>query len=225
MNRSNTVGAPRYKNLASYQQRVAHHEAGHATGIYLNNRCNNLPPVFFQIIFKNVNQGFGNNGLISQDGCIAKIKGGRLIQSLPPEFDTLDSKLFNCTDVTQLRVTEDYRLAFEADIVNLLIGPLAEAKFSYNTDNELFNEKLITLQALQNYGGDKDLAVVKDYLQSYSADQEQQDEILNRLFSRAFNFINENANWKAITRLANHILSCNNDVISYEEVALVLANT
>lgn len=225
MNRSKTVDAPRYKNLADYQQRVAHHEAGHATGIYLNNSFHNLPPVFFKIIFKNIDNGFDSNALLSQDGCIAKIRGGRLIQSLPPEFDALNLKLFDCTDAMQLQVTDDYRLAFETDIVNLLIGPLAEAKFSYQTDNEFFNEKMITPQALRNYGGDKDLAIIKDYLQSYSVDQEQQDEMLNQLFARAFNFINDNANWKAITRLANHIITCHKNVISCEEVALVLSNT
>ncbi|WP_394752247.1 hypothetical protein [Crenothrix sp.] len=223
MNRSKTVDAPRYKNLAGYQQRVAHHEAGHATGIYLNNRDYNLPPVFFKIIFKNVNQLWDSNGLMSQDGSIAKIKGGRLVQSLMPTFKALDSK-FKCADETKLQVIDEYRLAFEADIVNLLIGPLAEAKFSYQTDNELFNEKLITLRSLKNYGGDDDLALVKDYLQSYSTDQEPQYELLDQLFAKAFNFINDNSNWKAIMRLANHILSCNNDVISCEEVALVLTN-
>jgi hypothetical protein len=39
----------------------------------------------------------------------------------------------------------DYIIAFEADIINLLIGPLAEAKYVYNKDGELFNHQLIGL--------------------------------------------------------------------------------
>jgi hypothetical protein len=64
---------------------------------------------------------------------------------------------------------KDYMNAFETDIINLLIGPLAEAKYVANTDNEPFNHRLVNLNALKNYDASSDLELVKDYLQSFSA--------------------------------------------------------
>ena len=112
----------------------------------------------------------------------------------------------------------DYMVAFEADIINLLIGPLAEAKYIYTTDGEPFNHRLVNLNALKNYGGSSDLALAKEYLQSFSACKQQQDKKLDELFVLAFNFINDWANWAAITRLADYILNNNKNIISCEEV-------
>ena len=112
--------------------------------------------------------------------------------------------------------------AFETDIINLLIGPLAEAKHVANADNEPFNHRLVNLNALKNYDVSSDLELVNDYLQSFSVCKQQQDEKLAALFSAAFNFITDQANWAAITRLANYILDCNKNVISCEEVASLL---
>jgi hypothetical protein len=60
-------------------------------------------------------------------------------------------------------LSDNYLLAFEADIVNLLIGPLAEAKYTAQIDSEPFSEQLLSVQALKNYGGDADLKVVNEY--------------------------------------------------------------
>jgi hypothetical protein len=139
-------------------------------------------------------------------------------------LDNPDIALSECINSIKPPITDDYLSAFEADIVNLLVGPLAEAKFSYQIDDEPFNERLITPQALKNYGGYRDLAVINDYLQSYSVNHQHQHEILNRLFLQAFSFVNDNANWKAVTKLAKHILTCNKNRISCEEVAIVLGS-
>ena len=56
------------------------------------------------------------------------------------------------------------------------------------------------------------------FLQSFSDDTKQQDEKLAELFDQAFNFINDQANWAAITRLAHYILNNNKVIISCEEV-------
>ncbi len=78
------------------------------------------------------------------------------------------------------------------------------------------------MQALKYYGGEADIAVVNDYLQSYSADKQVQNESLNRLFIQAYNFVSDQENWKAIARLAQYILASDNSIIGCDEVALVL---
>ncbi|MGR9086220.1 MAG: hypothetical protein ACU841_04000 [Gammaproteobacteria bacterium] len=47
--------------------------------------------------------------------------------------------------------------------MNLLAGPLAEAKYVAPRDNELMPPRLIDLNALHFYGGSADLKVVDDY--------------------------------------------------------------
>jgi hypothetical protein len=212
MDRNNTSSG------SGNRQKIAYHEAGHAAAIYLNNNLKNLPPVFFQILFENIGGDLVEDRLPSQRGGVAMIDGGRLILSLPLAVDELNdqSRVYTAKKVS--RYTDDYLLAFEADIVNLLVGPLAEAKYCCQRDNEPFSQQLIAVQALKNYGGATDLAVVNDYLQSYSANKQQQNKLLMRLFSQAFSFVNTYTNWKAITHLANYILASNKNVIGYHEV-------
>ena len=202
------------------KQRIAFHEAGHATAIYLNNKARNLPPVFFQIMLKDLN-GKSEEELrdyqATDDDCIARVEGGRLIEWLPSSIDALVHKTPDQNDAV-MHFIKDYMVAFEADIINLLIGPLAEAKYIYKTDGELFNHQLVNLHALKNYGGSSDLALANEYLQSFSACKQQQDKKLDELFVLAFNFINDWANWAAITRLADYILNNNKNIISCEEV-------
>ena len=42
-------------------------------------------------------------------------------------------------------------IVFEADIVSLLAGSLAEAKHVATTDNEMFSQQLINLKSLKYY--------------------------------------------------------------------------
>ncbi|MEQ1637003.1 MAG: hypothetical protein ABL903_09925 [Methylococcales bacterium] len=221
MKRSNTVGVARFYDLTCYRQKVAYHEAGHATAIHFNS-LKDLPPVFFQIIFKDVEKQSVRGQAVAQASRSASIKGGRLIQCLPMVFNTLENQVSDPIDNKLFRYTDDYRLAFEADIINLLIGPLAEAKYCAQIDDEPFHRQLLTIEALKYYGGDADLAVVKDYLQSYTADKQEQDDGLNHFLSMAFNFVNDYANWAAITRLADYILASNKNMIGCDEVAVVL---
>jgi hypothetical protein len=48
-------------------------------------------------------------------------------------------------------------------MINLLVGPLAEAKYVALRDNECFSNNLINVNALYNYGGTSDLVKVYDY--------------------------------------------------------------
>ncbi|MEQ1636195.1 MAG: hypothetical protein ABL903_05850 [Methylococcales bacterium] len=225
MKRSNSMGIQSHDNLASFKQKVAYHEAGHATGIHFNCTRRNLPPVFFQIIFKHLEEKPIDSQLTDQINpydCIAKVKGGRLIQTLPMPLKSWHPHAFISIKQKPRPYTDDYRLALEADVVNLLVGPLAEAKYIALMDNEPFHQQLLAIPALKNYGGDDDLAAVYDYLQSYSADKQEQDVTLNQLFIKAFNFVNDDVNWSAITHLANFILTSNKNRISCEEVATIL---
>jgi hypothetical protein len=209
--------------IIEYKQRVAFHEAGHAAGIHLNNKAKQLPPIFFKIIFKDMGGFTFTEGMAYQsphDECIARVEGGRLIELLPPSIENLSGLIDRNNATTQ--PIKEYLGVFEADIINLLIGPLAEAKYVAEIDDELFNHKLVNLNALTYYGGNFDLALVYEYLQSYSADKQQQDNKLNELFLAAFDFINNDANWAAISELADYILGSNKNTIYCDEIISTL---
>ena len=207
-----------------HKQCIAFHEAGHAAAIYLNNKARNLPPVFFQIIFKDLSCTPEENLMVYQvihDDYIARVKSGRSAKLLPSSIDTLVHKNTDHNDA-KVHFMRDRMIALEVNIINLLIGPLAEAKHITDTDGELFNHKLINLKALKNYGGSSDLEQANEYLQSFYTCKQQQDEKMNELFDVAFNFINDQANWNAINKLANYILESNKNIIGSEEVASLL---
>jgi hypothetical protein len=224
MKRNEIIDIDRHNKLNQHQQCIAFHEAGHAAAIYLNNKARNLPPVFFQIVFKDLSGAQDYDVLIykaTHYDSIARVEGGRLIELLPYSIDDLDHKLIkhNQTRASSLR---DYLVAFEADVINLLAGPLAEAKHVHKRDDELFNHQLVDLKSLINYGGGSDLALVRDYLECFSANKQIQDQKLAELFALACDFIREPSNWKAITKLANYILDSNKNIISCEEVVSVI---
>jgi hypothetical protein len=217
--------------LSSHRQGVVFHEAGHAVAIYLNNQANNLPPVFFEILLKDLNDTPEEDLIRYQathDDCMARAEGGRLIKSLPFAVEGLvhisnnppDSNL--AETAKPLLLADDYMTAFDADVINLLVGPLAEAKYITDIDDEVFSLKLINLDALKNYGGSSDLVLFEEYLQSFSTSQQQRDDKSAELFALAFSFITDKSNWAAITRLANYILDSHKNIISYEEIVLLL---
>jgi hypothetical protein len=224
MKRNNITDIPTQYRLKQHKECIAYHEAGHAAAIYLNNKAKNLPPVYFQIVFKELSDDKDYDVIIYQathDDSIARVEGGRLIQSLPYSIDGLAHKLIDRNEA-MTPLVRDYIIAFETDIINLLVGPLAEAKHAYNRDDEVFNHQLINLRALKNYGGGSDLALAREYLESFSVNRQQQEEKLDELFLDAFDFINDRANWKAITRLADYILKSNKNIIGCEEVVSLL---
>jgi hypothetical protein len=224
MKRNKITESLSQEKLIEHKQRIAFHEAGHAAGIHLNNKARRLPPVFFKIILKDMHSVTAADVMTYQsthDDCIARVEGGRLIELLPPSVECLVHELTQRNEAMVPLVT-DYMAAFEADIINLLIGPLAEAKYVADTDDELFNHRLVNLKALKNYGGSSDLALAYDYLQSYSADKQQRDEKLDELFNVAFNFVNNDANWAAINKLAGYILDSSQTIIGCEKIVSIL---
>lgn len=224
MKRNQIIDINRLSRLQQHKQCIAFHEAGHAAAIYLNNKTRNLPPVFFQIMFKDLSGVPDFDVLVysaSHDDSIARVEGGRLIETLPYSVDGLAHKLIDRNEA-MAPLVKDYLNAFEADIINLLVGPLAEARHVYSRDDELFNHKLLDLKSLKNYGGDSDLTLAREYLESYSASKQQQDKKLHEMFDEACNFISDDSNWKAITKLAGYILESNKNIIRCEEIVSLL---
>jgi hypothetical protein len=221
MKRNQTFKNISQDSLLGHKKCIAFHEAGHAAAIYLNNKTRNLPPTFFQILLKDLNGMSEESIMVYQVDCIARVKGGRSIKSLPYSADTLVHKTTDHHH-TMGALIKDHIVAFEVDIVNLLIGPLAEAKYIAHTDDELFNHKLVDLEALRNYGGSSDLEMAYEYLQCFSACKQQQSKKLDELFDVAFDFINDRTNWAAITKLANYILDSNKNIIDCDEVVTLL---
>lgn len=218
MNRAYNFKDPSTQFSIELSRSVAFHEAGHAAAIHLGNQKKELPPVFFQIYIKPLNIDFQSSEHSGEDRSaqyIAKVDGGRLIHTIERSFRET-TKYFS--DAQKLA----YQYAFEADIVNLLVGPLAEAKYIALRDNELINPRLVNIDALVYYGGTSDLALVNEYLDHFVVTQELREKKLNALFMEAFVFINEESNWLAITSLADFILATDKNIIRFEEIASIL---
>lgn len=207
-------------NHAELSRKTAIHEAGHAVAIYLGNKQKQLPPVFFQIFIKQLNSGLQSSGCLcksydSCNNCITKIEGGRLIHTLPFSVDEAIS------DFTSTQ-KQAYQHAFEADIINLLVGPLAEANYVAIRDDEPINPRLVNLNALHHYGGSSDLETINEYLDCLITNRTHREKKLYELFLAAFNFINDRSNWHAIIALADYILADSKNIIECEEIIAVI---
>ncbi len=189
-------------------RRTAFHEAGHAAAICLENKRKNLPSIYFQI------QRHKHNGLASP--FLTKICGGQQIGDLLMISHEASAKTRHSSDL------DSYQSAYEADIINYLAGPLAEAKYVALRDNEIFNFNLLRPESLNNYGGSADLAEVRFYLDSFLSSAKEGEAKLDELFGEAFRFIQADENWKRMTALAIHILESSEDFIGYEQIKQVL---
>ena len=196
-------------------RRDAYHLAGHAAAIYLANKQKQLPSVFFQIVLKPHEVEPPQFNQFTSLYCKYKgvIEGGLLIQSFPLPFT---ETVGHFSESQQL----EYRLAFEADVINQLSGPLAEAKYVALRDNEVLSANLINLNSLHYYGGN--LALIQEYLKRYLPNKEERERKLRELFLAAYKFVNKRSNWDAITSLAEFIQEEPNTIISCEEVISLL---
>ena len=182
--------------------RTAFHEAGHAASIYIGNQQKQLPPVFFEIQIKRPQSRNGH--------FFAKILDGNLIQNMPIGIVESYSAAYGCDQ-------HSYQRAYEADVLNLLAGPLAEAKYVSIRDNEVLNLKLINFQALYNYGGLSDLEKVMAYLDCFIASKALREEKVRELLTQAYQFIDNPLHWRCILNLADYILNSHQETISCEE--------
>jgi len=199
-------------------KQIVFHEAGHAAAIYLYNKQKQLPSVDFQITIKKADHSQAHpfaSRTVKHDHFVAMVEGGCLMHSLPVT-------LIESANYFSLDEQDTYRTAFEADMINLLVGSLAEAKYVALRDNECFSKNLINVNALHNYGGTSDLEKVYDYLENFMSDSSLHEEKIAEFFNQAFQFIDSPVHWQAIKHLASYILDNTKNTISCEEVIVVL---
>ncbi|MDD1620891.1 MAG: hypothetical protein LUQ11_05375 [Methylococcaceae bacterium] len=216
MNRDKLVNGIQFLKRSDFIGQVAFHEAGHAAAIYLRNRQKHLPQIYFHISLSGFNQQKRQSDAVrheSQGIFQAMLEGGLLqIQSLDMP-DNEDCQSLECSTC---------HAAYEADVINLLAGPLAEARHVALRDGEQINHHLVNLDALKNYGGLSDMEKIEDYLNAYNCNPEKKMEKLKHLYVTSFEFIAQPAHWRAITRLAHFISTCGQELIRYEEAAEIL---
>lgn len=193
-------------SISNYQAltlQTAFHESGHAAGIYIGNKEKKLPPVFFQIQIKNPSSS-------KDKSHYAKVVDGRLIQHLP---------VVGIEKVEDLTYEEQksYRLAYEADVINLLIGSIAEARYVSERDDELFSINLLNVHALNYYGGHSDVKKAYAYLKFFITSEQQREVKMREFFLQAFQFVENDDNWNCIQDLAEYILKSKKEVLSCEE--------
>lgn len=189
------------------QKHIAFHEAGHVTAIYLRNRQQQLPPVFFQIIFNEKQQ--------KRNPFFAQVVGGRLIDNLPVaeiEKNYLGSE----------SERKSLQRAYEADVINLLAGPLAEAKYVSLRDDEIFNLQLVNIIALKNYGGNSDVEQAYRYLEYFIPSAAERELKISELYTKAFRFIDDPTHWNCIQTFARYLLNNSQLSISCEQASAVL---
>jgi hypothetical protein len=159
MNRNHIFDKTFNPNRKEINRTVAIHEAGHAAAIYIGNKQKGLPPVYFQIFITALNNNFQASEFLCKPDYknIAKVEGGRLIHTLPSSIEEATKGFSSAQKLA-------YSRAFEADMINSLVGPLAEAKYIALRDGELINPILVNFNALHYYGGTSDLESVNEYL-------------------------------------------------------------
>ena len=212
--------------IALLKKRIAFHEAGHAVAIHEAGKHHDLPAVFFQITFNVTPQDKLSDRHINYSGSdtySAQIIGGRLIENLPVSLDAYINKLESEPEqqIKQQNIKR-FLANFETDILNFLIGPLAEAKYIAQYDDELFNSHLININTLNYFGGASDIAMINEYLTCFSSCKNKQEEKLAELLIQAFDFVNNETHWEKIQRLAFYIDDKDEKSISFDDISRVV---
>ena len=199
-------------------RRSAYHQAGQAVAVYLGNQQKNLPALHFQVLVSppDLQSAMGGQLRRTAGKFAAKLQGGRLVPFLPYSFEVATRLLSDPEKVQCL-------CAIEADIINLLVGPLAEAKYVALRDNEVFNANLVYLGALKFYGGGQDLNIINEYMTCLLPDNKTgQHKKLAELFLAAYCFINDKRHWQAIRFLGEAIYGTPKEVFACEELIALI---
>jgi len=205
-----------FTNFNTLNQRVAYHEAGHATAIYLYNKYKNLPPIFFQVCIEtNLQKQLNNSDNFNQNHIAAKIEGGYLIENPLLSLSTNQAQM-------SLQAKKSYAMALDADVINLLAGSVAEAYYLSTHDGETLTASMLTVEALENYGAYSDFQKINTYLSYVSPCIKQQTQHLNKLLHETFNFMTQPKLWLAVESVAKLFLSTENNIIACEEIFAVI---
>jgi hypothetical protein len=197
-------------------KRTAYHQAGHAAAIYLGNKQKQLPAVHFQISVKQQDSGSRSDQFARpMQRYTVKVEGGRLIQTLPLSFA-------DATQTLTLSQQIEFRCAFEADVINLLVGYLAEAKYVALRDEGIFSTQSVNIAALHSYGSNLDIGIITEYMECLIPDSTEREQKLEELFLAAYNFVNHRTDWRAISALAEYIHNEPKSIIGCEEVISLL---
>jgi hypothetical protein len=215
MNRDHLEGRVTLLGRIEFITQAAFHEAGHAAAIYLRNRYYNLPQVSFRIFLPCIKQPKLLDNRLMRRGNMerhAKLEGGLLAEN-----QALSVRPYESSQAVLV-----YQQACEADVVNLLAGPLAEAKHVAQRDGEYINQYLVNYDALKNYGGKSDQEKIEKYLDDFSLPPIRKADMLVELHSASFDFINQADHWRAISDLANYMLGSKKEIIACEEAVAIL---
>ncbi len=201
MERKSLIPESTHFEQQALSHRIAFHEAGHAAAIYFGNQNKQLPPVHFAIkITKPSDEPFNWE---------AQIQDGQLIHDLATANGEITGDM-------------DFKKACESDVMNMLVGPLAEARYVAERDGELFHPDLMTLPSLKRYGGWGDLDRAYGHLKNCLGECCNLDKELSRVFNQALMFISSDSYWRAISNLAQYVLSSQSEIIDCHEIIQVL---
>lgn len=193
-------------SIGKISKKMAYHQAGYAAAIHIGNQHKQLPTVHFHVAIKPELQNRQPNscmtGIIEDIfcKCAVNLEGGRLIQPLPLR---ISEAVQNLSWYQQA----EYCCALESDVVNLLAGPLAEAKYVALRDNEVFKANLLNINSLHFYNGSSAIELANKYMECYLPNEEERERKLAQLLMLAFNFVADHGNWRKIRALAEFIQS------------------
>jgi hypothetical protein len=119
---------------------------------------------------------------------------------------------------------EVYWCAFEADVINLLTGPLAEAKYTAFRDGEIFNANLVNLLDLLYYGGNANLGVITENINCFATLSQTAARNWPN-FSAAYGFVNKRSHLPAISTSAEFIWDEHKNIIHCEEMISLLESS
>jgi hypothetical protein len=213
----NTLAIPTTPHI-HIGRRNAYHQAGQAVAVYLGNKQKNLPALHFQIAIRppEYQSGFGGRLTRMPHKYSAKLEGGRLMPYLPYSYEVA-TRLLSPSEKRQCQC------AFDADVINILAGSLAEAKYVALRDGEVFSANLVYLGALKFYGGGQELKIIDEYMACLLPDSKaEQDKKRAELFLAAYSFINGRSNWLAIKALAEAIYNNPKELFACEELIALI---
>jgi hypothetical protein len=205
------------KSIDLYEADV-YHRAGQAVAISLGNQQKQLPAVHFQICLNPCKSETTRCQPSAGQNYTLTLEGGRLIQSLPLCFAEAKHPQF-CLEHA------DNRCALESDMMNLLVGALAEAKFNASKKGKVLAKTSTVLSMLRLYSSSRaNIEPVYDYLESCFSSPVDRQRKLNELFQASLDFINDSAIWEQIKALATYILAQSKTIIDCEEISFFLAS-
>jgi hypothetical protein len=195
----------------------AYHQAGQAVAISLGNQLKRLPAVHFQICLYPCKIETDERFPSSEKNYTLTLEGGRLIQSLPLCFAEAENPQY-CLEQA------DNRHALEADIMNMLAGPLAEAKYHAVQQGKSLNPSSSFFKTLRFYNKSPFNRPVDEYLECFFPRHIDRQHKLIELLQASFHFINDSAIWEKIKALAAYIVAHPKAIIDCEEIFFFLTS-